>query len=137
MHTLASLLACALLCTGASGCVRTVQAWPPPLASGTPVTVRFTAPRSIAFEVEVGRDSVAIVRELQGRVVSLHGEILVVHVTRIPEGAARGRIVGRPATLVLDSATIVTRSEVDGWKVGYGILATAVLIFAGLVMSGG
>jgi hypothetical protein len=77
------------------------------------------------------------VRELQGRVVSLHGEILVVRVTHIPEGVAGGRIVGRPATLVLDSATIVTRAEVDGWKVGYGILAAAVLIFAGLVMSGG
>ncbi len=117
--------------------MRTVQAWPPPLASGTPVTVRFTAPRSIAFEVEVGRDSVAAVRELQGRVVSLHGETLVVRVTRISEGTAGGRMVGRPATVVLDSATLVTRSEVDSWKVGYGILATAVLIFAGLVMSGG
>ena len=137
VHTPVSLLACALLSTGASGCVRTVQAWPPPLASGTPVTVRFTAPRSIAFEVEVGRDSVAAVRELQGRVVSLHGETLVVRVTRIPEGTAGGRIVGRPATVVLDSATIVTRSDVDSWKVGYGILATAVLIFAALVMWGG
>jgi hypothetical protein len=43
---------------------------------------------------------------------------------------------GRPATVVLDSATFVTRSEVDRWKVGYGILAGAVLIFAGLVLSG-
>ena len=136
-HAATSLLACALLCTGASGCVRTVQAWPPPLASGTPVTVRFTAPRSIAFEVEVGRDSVAAVRELQGRVVSLHGETLVVRITRMPEGTAGERMVGRPATVILDSATLVTRSEVDSWKVGYGILATAVLIFAGLVMSGG
>jgi len=116
--------------------VRTVRAWPPPLASGTPVTVRFTAPRTIAFGLDVGRDSVAAVRELQGRVVSLHGEILVVRITRIPDRAAGGRIVGRAATIVLDSATIVTLSEVDGWKVGYGILATAVLIFAGLVLSG-
>ena len=137
MHTPATRLACALLCTGASSCVRTVQAWPPPLSSGTPVTVRFTAPRSIAFEVEIGRDSVVAVREVQGRIVSLHGETLVVRVTRVPEGAEGGRIVGRPARIVLDSATIVTRSEVDGWKVGYGILAAAVLIFAGLVISGG
>jgi len=85
----------------------------------------------------VGRDSVAAVRELQGRVVSLHGDTLVVRVTRVPEGAAGRQIVGRPVTVVLDSATLVTRSEVDGWKVGYGILATAVLIFAGLVLSGG
>jgi hypothetical protein len=76
------------------------------------------------------------VRELEGRVVSLRGETLVVRVTRI-DAAAGGRMVGRPATIVLDSATIVTRSETDGWKVGYGILATAVLIFAGLVISGG
>jgi hypothetical protein len=137
VHTSVSLLACALLCTGASGCVRTVQAWPPPLANGTSVTVRFTAPRSIAFEGEIGRDSVASVRELQGRVVSLHGETLVVRVTRIREGAAEARIVGRQVTVMLDSATFVTRSDVDGWKVGYGILATAVLIFVGLVMSGG
>jgi len=130
------LLACALLCTGASGCVRTVQAWPPPLPSGTSVTVRFASPRSIAFEVEAGRDSVAAVRELEGTVVSLHGETLVVRVTRIPDGAAGGRIVGRAATIALDSATTVTRSELDSWKVGYGILATAVLIFAGLVLSG-
>ena len=116
--------------------MRTVQAWPPPLSSRTPITVRFTAPRSIAFEVEGGRDSVAAVRELQGRVVSLRGETLVVRVTRIPDGAAGGRILGRPATIVLDSATIVTRSELDSWKVGYGILATTVLIFAGLVLSG-
>ena len=136
MHAPTSLLIFALLCTGASGCVRTVQAWPPPLFSGTPITVRFTAPRSIAFEVEGGRDSVTVARELQGRVVSLHGETLVVRVTRIPEGATDGRIVGRPATIVLDSATIVTRSELDSWKIGYGTLATAVLIFAGLVLSG-
>ena len=132
VHAAASFLTCALLCTGVSGCVRTVQAWPPPLASGTPVTVRFTARRSIAFEVEVGRDSVAVVRELQWHVVSLQGETLVVRITRIPEGTAAGRIVGRPATVVLDSATLVTRSEVDGWKVGYGILATAVLILRDL-----
>ena len=116
--------------------MRTVQAWPPPLSNGTPVTIRFTAPRSIAFELDAGRDSVAAVRELQGRVVSLQGETLVVRVTRIPDRATEGRIVGRPATIVLDSATIVTRPELDSWKIGYGILATTVLIFAGLVLSG-
>jgi hypothetical protein len=46
-------------------------------------------------------------------------------------------MVGRPATVVLDSATFVTLSEVDGWKVGYGILAGTVLIFVGLVIFGG
>jgi hypothetical protein len=137
VHTPAVLLICALLCTGPSGCVRTVQAWPPPLASGTPVAVRFAAPRSIAFKVDGGRDSILMVRELRGRVVSVNRETLVVRVTRVPQGATRGPIVGGTATVGLDSATIVTRSEVDGWKVGYGILATVVLIFAGLVMSGG
>jgi hypothetical protein len=80
---------------------------------------------------------VAKVRELQGRVVSLHGDTLVVRVTRALQETAGERLIGRPATILLDSSTIVTRSEVDGWKVGYGILASAVLIFAGLVLSGG
>jgi hypothetical protein len=126
-----------LFCAVASGCVRTVQAWPPPLTGGTPVSVRFAAPRSIVFEGDSGRDSVAKVRELQGRVVSLHGDTLVVRVTRALQETAGERLIGRPATILLDSSTIVTRSEVDGWKVGYGILASAVLIFAGLVLSGG
>jgi hypothetical protein len=89
------------------------------------------------FEGDAGRDSVTKVRELQGRVVSLHGDTLVVRVTRAPKETGGGRWIGRPATVLLDSTTTVTRSEVDGWKLGYGILASAVLIFAGLVLSGG
>jgi hypothetical protein len=129
---------CALLVGMAtSGCVRTVQAWPPPLTSDTPVTVRLAQARTIAFEGVSGRDSVADVRELQGRVVYLHGDTLVLRVTHAPTAAGGARMVGRPATVRLDSATLVTRTEIDGWKLGYGILASAVLIFAGLVLSGG
>ena len=126
-----------LLCAGAGGCVRTVQAWPPPLGADNLVNVWFSAPRNISFAGEVGRDSVADVRQLQGRVLSLNGDTLVLRVTSASHVAGGERIVRRPATILLDSGTLVTRSEVDGWKVGYGILATAVLIFAGLVMSGG
>jgi hypothetical protein len=43
----------------------------------------------------------------------------------------------RQATLVLDQSTTVTRTEIDGWKISYAVLAGTVLIFAALVMSGG
>ena len=122
-----------LTCAAVLGCARTVQAWPPPLSSGTPVTVRFATSHTIVFDPAGNRDTVTMVRELQGRVVSLHGDTLMVRVTRSPQGEAA---TGRVARIVLDSGTVVTRSEVDSWKVGYGILATAVLIFAGLVLSG-
>lgn len=129
------LVYCALLCAGILGCARTVQAWPPPLTTDTPVTVRLAVPRSLVFEGEVGRDSVAAVRELQGRVVSLRGNTLVIRVTRVPNEGVGGWIVGRRTTILLDSATFVTRSEFDSWKIGYGILASVVLIYAGLVLS--
>jgi hypothetical protein len=87
-------------------------------------------------EGEGSRDSVADVRELKGRVVSLRGDTLVIRVMGAPKSDKEGRIVGKTATVLLDSASIVTRSEVDGWKVGYVVLASAVLIFAGLVLSG-
>lgn len=123
-----------LTCSAGLGCVRTVQAWPPPLSSGTPVTVRFARSSTIVFDPAGNRDTVPWVRELRGRVVSLHGDTLMVRVTSSPQG---GALVGQVARVLLDSGTVVTRSEVDSWKVGYGILATGVLIFAGLVLSGG
>jgi hypothetical protein len=58
----------------------------------------------------------------------------MVRVARSSQGEAP---VGSVAGVLLDSGTTVTRSEVDSWKVAYGILATGVLIFAGLVLSGG
>jgi hypothetical protein len=79
------------------------------------------------------RDTVVTLRDLQGSVVSLHGDTLMIRVTRSSPGETP---VGRVARVLLDSGTVVTRSEVDSWKVGYGILATAVLIFGGLVLSG-
>jgi hypothetical protein len=122
-----SLLSAALL-----GCARTVQAWPPPLTNDTPVTVRLAQPRSIVVAGEGERGSVMEVRELQGRVMSLRGETLVIRVTGAAENAAGGSIVGKRATILLDSTTVVTRSEFDSWKIGYAILATVVLIYAGL-----
>jgi hypothetical protein len=76
------------------------------------------------------------VRELHGRVVSLRPDTLVIRVTHAPIAAAGDRIIGRRATIILDSATVVTRSEVDAWKVGYGVLASAVLIFYVIIVSG-
>jgi hypothetical protein len=127
---------CALLCTGTSGCMRTVQVWPQPLNAGDQVAVRFSESRSIVFGTQAGHDSVAQVLELRGRVLAQHGDTLVVRVTRDANGTSAAEKSGRSAAVVLDSHTTVTRSEVDGWKVGYGILAGAVVIFAALVTSG-
>jgi hypothetical protein len=121
--------------TGLLGCARTVQAWPPPLPIGSAVTIHRTGARQMVVENNAGRDSVVTLAELEGRVASLRGDTLVIRVTRAP-AAGTDWIVGQRARLVLDSSTIVTRSEVDSWKVGYSILAGAVLIFAGLVLSG-
>jgi hypothetical protein len=74
--------------------------------------------------------------DLEGRVASLHGDTLVVRVTRASAPGTEWT-VGQQARMILDSSTVVTRSEVDAWKVAYSILAGAVLIFAGLVLSGG
>jgi len=38
--------------------------------------------------------------------------------------------------LALDQSTVITVSEVDGWKLGYALLAGTVLIFAVAVLSG-
>jgi hypothetical protein len=120
-------------CAGLLGCARSVQAWPPPLSSETSVSIRFARPRIIVFDPADNRDTVTMMGELRGRVVSLHGDTLMLRVTG---SSQEQEAVGRVARVLLDSATVVTRSEVDGWKVGYGILATGVLIFAVLVLSG-
>lgn len=128
----------ALALVGASGCVRTVQAWPPPLTPGTAVRVHFATPRLVVYERGRLQDSVASVPELRGRVVALRGDTLVLRV--ISEGAdsaGKTREAERRTTLVLDQSTTVTRTEIDGWKFSYALLAGTVLIFAALVMSGG
>lgn len=117
--------------------MHTVQLWPPPLNAGDPVVVRFSESRAVRFQTEAGHDSVVDLRELRGRVVAQHADTLVVRVAREAPGTVGGDRDGRSATVVLDAHTTVTRSEMNGWKVGYGILAGAVLIFAGLVVSGG
>jgi hypothetical protein len=131
-------IAIALFLAGASGCVRTVQAWPPPLNSGTAVRVHFATPRLVVFQRGQHVDSVAGVPELRGRVVALHGDTLVLRVmSDRPDSTGKSREVERQTTLVLDQSTTVTSTEIDGWKFSYAILAGAVLIFAALVMSGG
>lgn len=132
-----ALAACALLSLGTGGCTRTVQVWPPPVNTGDAVVVRFSEARTVRFQTADGRDSAVALRELRGRVVAQHDDTLVVRVAREAPGTLGSDRAGRPFTVVMDSRTTVTRSEVNGWKVGYGILAAAVLIFAGLVVSGG
>jgi hypothetical protein len=131
-----SFIALALLCAGASACVRTVQAWPPPLSSGTDVVIRFASPRLVVFDAGAVTDSVIDVRELQGQVVSLRGGSLVLDVTSLSaSGAGNLRGIERQATIALDQSTRVSYTQLDSWKFAYGLLAGAVLIFAGLVMS--
>lgn len=132
-----TLVSCVLISIGASGCARSVQVWPPPLTVDAPITLSLAPHRSVVFDGLNGRDSVQDVGELQGVVTSLHGDTLKLLVTRAPMGTDGSRILGRFATVLLDRSIVVTRSEVDGWKAGYGILATGVVIFAALMMSGG
>jgi hypothetical protein len=127
----------ALVLAGASGCVRTVQAWPPPLTAGTAVRVHFVTPRVVVYQRGRLQDSVAGVRELQGLVVALRGDTLVLRVkSDLARSADESREAEREATLVLDQSTTVTRTEIDGWKFSYALLAGSVLIFAALVLSG-
>jgi hypothetical protein len=127
----------ALLLAGASGCVRTVQAWPPPLTPGTAVRVHFAAPRLVVYRRGRVQDSVAGVQELRGLVVRLRGDTLVLRVkSDRARSADESREAEREATLVLDQSTTVTRTEIDGWKFSYALLAGTVLIFAALVLSG-
>jgi len=128
----------ALALVGASGCVRTVQAWPPPLTPGTAVRVQFATPRLVVYQRGQQKDSVAGVPELRGQVVALRGDTLVLRVmSDRAENADKSPATERSATLVLDKSTTVTRTEIDGWKLSYAFLAGTVLIFAALVMSGG
>ena len=128
----------ALILTGASGCVRTVQAWPPPLTPGTPVRGHFATPRLVVYQRGRLQDSVAGVRELRGLVVALRGDTLVLRVKSDPTRSAdESREAERETTVALDQSTTGTRTEIDSWKLSYAFLAGTVLIFAALVMSGG
>ena len=133
----AEILRLALGVAALTGCTRNVQAWPPPIAPGTTVTVRFSAPRVIALNDASKPDSVVGVKELRGSVVSLDHDTLVVLVSKERNVLTeKPRLPGRQIQVLLDQSTIVTGSEIDGWKFAYGLLAGAVLIFVGLVMSG-
>jgi hypothetical protein len=139
IHRLPSLcILLALLLAGASGCVRTVQAWPPPLTPGTAVRLHFATPRVVVYQRGRLQDSVAGVPELRGRVVALRGDTLVLRVkSDRKDSTGNSREAERESTLVLDQSTTVTRTEIDGWKFSYALLAGSVLIFAVLVLSGG
>ena len=127
----------ALVLAGTSGCVRTVQAWPPPLTPGTAVRVHFATPRLVVYQQGQLQDSLAGVRELRGIVVALRGDTLVLRVTSDrKDSTGNSSEAKRESRLVLDQSTTVTRTEIDGWKFSYALLAGSVLIFAALVLSG-
>lgn len=127
----------ALVVAVAGACTRSVQAWPPAIIPGTAVYVRFAEPRLVVFERGRLRDSVAAVRELNGSVFSLHNNVLVLSVANRQSGnAAQSGGGERLATIALDQSTLLTTSEIDGWKFAYALLAGCVLIFVAAVMSG-
>lgn len=133
----ARILSLGIVAGALIGCTRNVQVWPPPLTTGRPVTVRFSAPRVIVLDDAGKPDSVAGVEELRGAAVSLHHDTLVVLVSKERNILTeKSRLPGREIRVLLDQSTAVTGSEIDGWKFAYGLLAGAVLIFVGIVMSG-
>ena len=82
-------------------------------------------------------DSVLAGDELQGTVLNLRKDTLLVSVTK--QRSARvdnSRLVGRGVAIPLDRTTLVTLSEIDSWKFAYVFLASVVLIFAVGVLSG-
>jgi hypothetical protein len=82
-------------------------------------------------------DSVPGVKDMRGSVVSIHHDTLVVLVSEERNILTeKQRLPGRKVQVLLDQSTAVTGSEIDGWKFAYGLLAGAVLIFVGIVMSG-
>jgi len=118
------------------GCARTVQAWPPPFTQGTNVHVHFDAPRVVVFERGPAKDTVEGIRDLRGTALALRGDTLTLSVARVSGDAGETTISDRRAMLALDQSTVITVSEVDGWKLGYALLAGTVLIFAVAVLSG-
>ena len=77
------------------------------------------------------------VKELRGQVVRRSNDTLVVLVSKARSTLTEeSRADGREIQVLLDQSTVVTASEIDGWKFAYMLLAGAVLIFAGMVMSG-
>jgi hypothetical protein len=102
------------------------------------VRVHFATPRVVVYQRGRLQDSVAGVPELRGRVVALRGDTLVLRVkSDRKDSTGNSREAERESTLVLDQSTTVTRTEIDGWKFSYALLAGSVLIFAVLVLSGG
>jgi hypothetical protein len=102
------------------------------------VRVHFATPRLVVYQRGRLQDSVAGVRELQGLVVALRGDTLVLRVrSDQTRSAGESGEAERQTTVILDQSTTVTRTEIDSWKFSYALLAGSVLIFAALVLSGG
>jgi hypothetical protein len=127
----------ALLAGCVCSCMRTVRAWPPPLAPGTTVDVHFAVPTIVVFERGVAKDSVRGIRDLRGTVLAVHGDTLVLSAaSAVSVNAGETNMRDRRATLALDQSTIVTLREMDGWKFAYALLAGSVLIYVAAVLSG-
>lgn len=122
-RTAASALA--LACIVGTACFHNSQAWPVPLHSGSFVTAKFALPRSIM----VGGDSALVATELSGRVVSFHGDTLVVHLGSVP-GQAKKAWAGRDATFTLDSATRVVHTEFNKGSIPLVVIAGMVSFYA-------
>ena len=126
-----------MLCAMGSACTRAVQAWPPPLPNNAAVTIRFDAPRAIAYTTERGQDSVAAVRELHARVIALRGDTLHVRFSRVANATGdEAQLRGRDAIVVLDRSVVVTRREFDGWKFAYLVLGSTVVLYCIAVLVG-
>lgn len=117
--------ALALACTSATACFHSSQAWPVPLHPGSFVTAKFAEPRSIM----IGDDSALVVTELSGRVVSWHGDTLVVHLGTLA-GQSRKAWTGRDATFTLDSATTVVHTEFNKGSIPLVVIAGMVSFYA-------
>jgi hypothetical protein len=135
MPGLSRSIAIVAVAAAAIGCVRTVQAWPPPLVPGTAVRVRFAAPRTVVFDRGTARDSVPGVQDLRGDVLSIRGDTLVLRVSGDPNGTTGESTLERQTTIALNQSMTVTSSQIDGWKFAYALLSGVVLVFAGLVMA--
>ena len=119
-----------------TGCMRTVQVWPLPLTSETPVVIRFATPRTIVFERAPSEDSLKRVSELRGRVLASRHDTLVIRVTRATaEAADPSRFLDWQTTIVVNRSTLVTRRELDSWKFAYLAVSSIVLLFAVAVLT--
>jgi len=123
---LAVQIALVAACACQTACYHPAQIWPSPLTPGTQVTANFIWPRAISME----NDSMIVVRELRGTVVTLFPDRLVMRLTGVPEQPTRSVWAGRAATVPLDSATTITRSEFNESGAALMAVAGIAVVFA-------